>query len=295
MQLACKSTLHIWAPGHEVGETVLQRHPNHLSVLSFSPIVEKLIQALYHTIPAKPLYYPAPITIDELSEQPATGRTKMSQQGSVVSLELHPESLIERQAMVGNPPQTQECIASQHRLTIVDPTSDESFEKSMTSGQPKLSQDHSAEEWEVHRELFTRYYIIEDKPLPEVKVIMEYQHGFKATYVLAMFPNYRLDNRRFSDRQYKRKIAAWKLEKNIKDADMKVMLRKQLKRKVEEGKESEFFVNGRPVPPQKMNRFVQRKSFTKDKILEEIGMSFPGTLFLLALTDASRNPAIYYL
>jgi hypothetical protein len=51
------------------------------------------------------------------------------------------------------------------------------------------------------------------------------------------------------ERQYKRKIAAWKLDKNIKDADMKVMLRKQLKRKLEDGKESEFEVNERAVPP----------------------------------------------
>jgi hypothetical protein len=82
------------------------------------------------------------------------------------------------------------------------------------------------------------------------------------------------DNR---ERQYKRKIATWKLDKNIKDADMKVMLRKQRKRKLEEGKESKFEVNGRPVPPQKINRFVQRKEMTDEEIpAEEMRKSIRG-------------------
>lgn len=50
---------------------------------------------------------------------------------------------------------------------------------------------------------------------------------------------------------------------------MKVMLRKQLKRKVEDGKEREFFVYRRPVPPQKLGRFVQRKNMTEEMILSE--------------------------
>lgn len=49
---------------------------------------------------------------------------------------------------------------------------------------------------------------------------------------------------------------------------MKVMLRKELKRKLD-GKESEFHVHGRPVPPQKMSRYVQRKGISDDKILED--------------------------
>jgi hypothetical protein len=56
---------------------------------------------------------------------------------------------------------------------------------------------------------------------------------------------------------------------------MKVMLRKQLKRKLEEDKESEFKVNGRPIPRAKMIRFVKRKGLSQETILdEEIGKSF---------------------
>ena len=73
----------------------------------------------------------------------------------------------------------------------------------------------------------------------------------------------------YRERQYKRKVTAWKLDKNIKDADMKVMLRKQLKRKLEDEKESEFTLNGRPVPSQKMCRYVQRKGITDEEILGE--------------------------
>ncbi|KAE9381166.1 hypothetical protein N431DRAFT_321189, partial [Stipitochalara longipes BDJ] len=113
-------------------------------------------------------------------------------------------------------------------------------------------EDHLAEKWEAHRGLITRYYILEDKPLPEVKVIMALQHGFRAT-----------------ERQYKTRFVLWKLTKNIKEKDMKVMLRKSLKRELEDGKKSEFYVDKRPVPPQKMARFAKRKDLTQEEILEE--------------------------
>lgn len=41
--------------------------------------------------------------------------------------------------------------------------------------------DHTSEEWEAQRDLFTHYYAVEDKPLREVKEIMENQYGFRAT------------------------------------------------------------------------------------------------------------------
>lgn len=41
--------------------------------------------------------------------------------------------------------------------------------------------DHTSEEWEAQRDIFTHYYAVEDKPLREVKEIMESQYGFRAT------------------------------------------------------------------------------------------------------------------
>lgn len=41
--------------------------------------------------------------------------------------------------------------------------------------------DHTSEEWEAQRDIFTHYYAVEDKPLREVREIMESQYGFRAT------------------------------------------------------------------------------------------------------------------
>lgn len=41
--------------------------------------------------------------------------------------------------------------------------------------------DHTTGEWEAHRDLFTHYYAVEDKPLRQVREIMETHHGFCAT------------------------------------------------------------------------------------------------------------------
>lgn len=41
--------------------------------------------------------------------------------------------------------------------------------------------DHTSEEWEAQRDIFTHYYAVEDKPLREVREIMEAQYGFRAT------------------------------------------------------------------------------------------------------------------
>jgi hypothetical protein len=69
------------------------------------------------------------------------------------------------------------------------------------------------------------------------------------------------------ERQYKRRITQWNLDKNIKDSDMKVMLRMQLKRKNEQGKESEFTIHGRPVQAQKLERYVRRKGLSNSEIM----------------------------
>jgi hypothetical protein len=59
--------------------------------------------------------------------------------------------------------------------------------------------DHSTEEWEAQRELFTHYYVIEDKPLWEVKSIMENTYGFRATcgpITASSLHNLTIDNQR---------------------------------------------------------------------------------------------------
>ncbi|KAF7955624.1 hypothetical protein EAE96_004550 [Botrytis aclada] len=110
--------------------------------------------------------------------------------------------------------------------------------------------EHSPEEWERQRLVFTQLYATEDKPLKEVMKIMENEYGFRAT-----------------PRQYKRRIEQWKLNKNIKENDMRVMSRKDLKRK-REGKNSEFRISGREIENKKIQRFAQRYKVTEESILE---------------------------
>jgi hypothetical protein len=59
----------------------------------------------------------------------------------------------------------------------------------------------------------------------------------------------------------------WNLDKNIKDSDMKVMLRVQLQRRNQEGKETAFYLHGRPVAHQKLERYLRRKSLTEADIM----------------------------
>ena len=65
-----------------------------------------------------------------------------------------------------------------------------------------------------------------------------------------------------SERQYKRKITEWHLDKNVKDDEMRAILAKQDARK-REGKESIFYVRGRLVQNKKIDRYCQRKGLSR--------------------------------
>ncbi|KAF7953442.1 uncharacterized protein EAE97_000841 [Botrytis byssoidea] len=117
--------------------------------------------------------------------------------------------------------------------------------------------EHSAEEWERQRITFTKLYMTDDKHLEEVMRIVENEYGFRATQLI----------RNGWPRQYKRRIEQWKLDKNIKENDMRVILLKDLKRK-REGKSSEFCISGREVEPKKIRRFAQRYKVTEESIFE---------------------------
>jgi hypothetical protein len=70
-----------------------------------------------------------------------------------------------------------------------------------------------------------------------------------------------------SERQYKQRVKKWSLEKNIKDSDMKVILRKQMKRKLENDKESDFTIHGQPVQQHKIERYKQRKKVSPEEYM----------------------------
>lgn len=60
-------------------------------------------------------------------------------------------------------------------------------------------------------------------------------------------------------RQLKRRITEWHLNKNVKDFEMRNLLRKQ-SRHLSRGKKSIFFIRGRQVDHRKIERFSRRKN-----------------------------------
>lgn len=101
---------------------------------------------------------------------------------------------------------------------------------------------YTVEQWLERRELITHLYIEEDLTLKQVRIILEEDHGFPAT-----------------ERQFKRKIKEWKLDKNVKDEEMRIILQHKKTRSELYGKDSVFYVRGRLVDHKKLQRFVQRK------------------------------------
>ena len=98
-----------------------------------------------------------------------------------------------------------------------------------------------SQEWNKYRTDIERLYVTEDKSLHKVVEEMQRLHGFFAT-----------------ERQYKRKINKWRLDKYVKDEEMRAIVTRKTERQ-QQGKESAFFVRGRLVEPRKIDRFCLRK------------------------------------
>lgn len=101
---------------------------------------------------------------------------------------------------------------------------------------------YTAEQWLERRDLIRQLYVEEDLTLKQVRTILEEDHRFPAT-----------------ERQFKRKIKEWKLDKNIKDEEMRIILEYEKMRSNLYGRDSIFYVRGRLVDHKKLQRFVQRK------------------------------------
>src|ERR1700738_3399874 len=61
------------------------------------------------------------------------------------------------------------------------------------------------------------------------------------------------------ERPYWRRIDKWGLNKNVKGNDMLAMAQTQLKRKVEDGKESSFYIRDSEVRANKIVRYLKKK------------------------------------
>ncbi|KAL8917257.1 MAG: hypothetical protein Q9208_008033 [Pyrenodesmia sp. 3 TL-2023] len=113
--------------------------------------------------------------------------------------------------------------------------------------QPLRSARHptSSDEWEQYRRTIQRLYVAENKSLPEVIDEVEQIFGFVAT-----------------ERQYKRRISEWRLDKNVKDDEMRAIITLEAER-IQHGKASIFYVRDRRVDPQKIKRFARRKKLNQ--------------------------------
>ncbi|KAI4243835.1 MAG: hypothetical protein L6R42_010614, partial [Xanthoria sp. 1 TBL-2021] len=75
---------------------------------------------------------------------------------------------------------------------------------------PSLENNHcpnQSSDWEEYRDIIQRLYVTEDKPLPDVVDEMKRKYSFVAT-----------------ERQYKRRISEWHLDKNVKDEEMRAII-----------------------------------------------------------------------
>lgn len=101
---------------------------------------------------------------------------------------------------------------------------------------------YTLQQWLEHRDRITNLYVEEELTLKQVRTILEEDHQFPAT-----------------ERQLKRKIKEWNLDKNIKDEEMRIILQYKQARNDHYGKDSIFYVRGRLVDYKKIQRFIQRK------------------------------------
>ncbi|KAL9122701.1 MAG: hypothetical protein Q9187_000739 [Circinaria calcarea] len=112
------------------------------------------------------------------------------------------------------------------------------------------SASKTEEEWDAQKLNFHRLYVEEDLPLKVAMEEMEKQYSFKAS---------------LRRKQYNTKISQWHFDKKVKEHEMRVIIRKQRKRKAEDPpKESSFRVRKQPVGSNKIERFKMEKRIDDD-------------------------------
>ncbi|OOF96372.1 hypothetical protein ASPCADRAFT_206560 [Aspergillus carbonarius ITEM 5010] len=109
-----------------------------------------------------------------------------------------------------------------------------------TSSSPTVFRPRKSEDWNEYRPFIEHLYRDNQLKLRDVKRIMERDYNFVA-----------------SEKQYKDRLAAWHVRKNIKAKEVHVMIRKQQKRAAR-GKQTAFRVAGQEVDSKRISRFVRR-------------------------------------
>ncbi|OQD73838.1 hypothetical protein PENDEC_c013G06968 [Penicillium decumbens] len=105
---------------------------------------------------------------------------------------------------------------------------------------PSVFRPRRSDDWHEYREIIEQLYRNDQRPLKQVKQIMEDNYKFFA-----------------SEKQYKDRLAAWHVRKNIKAEEVQIMIRKQKKRAAR-GKQTAFRRSGQEVDQKRIARFVRR-------------------------------------
>ncbi|KAL2818144.1 Clr5 domain-containing protein [Aspergillus granulosus] len=119
--------------------------------------------------------------------------------------------------------------------TLSTPTTTSTSSPAASVFRPRRSED-----WNKYRATIETLYRDDQLKLRDVKRIMERDHKFVA-----------------SEKQYKDRLAAWNIRKNIKAKEVNVMIRKQAKRAAR-GKQTVFRVAGQKVDTKRIARFQRR-------------------------------------
>ncbi|KAL4890632.1 Clr5 domain-containing protein [Aspergillus ambiguus] len=118
---------------------------------------------------------------------------------------------------------------------------------SSSSSSSAIFRPRRSDDWQEYRPVIEKLYRDDQLKLRDVKRIMEREYNFVA-----------------SEKQYKDRLAAWHIRKNIKAKEVHVMIRKQQKRAAR-GKQTAFRVGGQEVDSKRIARFVRRYGTSWDK------------------------------
>ncbi|KAI9934638.1 hypothetical protein ASPWEDRAFT_175365 [Aspergillus wentii DTO 134E9] len=127
-----------------------------------------------------------------------------------------------------------------------------SISAASSSSSSAVFRPRRSDDWHEYRSRIEQLYRNHHLKLREVKKIMEREHNFVA-----------------SEKQYKDRLAAWHVRKNIKAKEVQFMIRKQQKRAAQ-GKQTAFRVAGQPVETKRISRFIRRYGPTLDNHPHEI-------------------------
>jgi hypothetical protein len=142
----------------------------------------------------------------------------------------------------------------------------------------KPVQPQSAHDWEIRRLIIEELYWKGGRKLPEMMSIMKTIYNFSATYAIpTSCDGDRAIDSTYRKKQYKDQFKRWNFEKNIKTDEMKAIIRIRKRRRDDEDKDTQFRLRQRPVPQEKIDRFMKRQKTPTAQVISP-GPSSSGEL-----------------